>query len=114
MTSIQATIGSLGDPYKDGTPNLEIKIDAKLAAGQRFVASVQTTVVLRIQGTDYIGSVLAHKPEHKVVWISPTIQTLKGERLRLGEILSDAGYAANDQIQLSIQTPVVIEVGHMA
>ena len=114
MSTIQGTVRSRSKRTESRTPDLEITIDAHIAAKQMFVQPERTEVVLRIDSVDYIGAVLAHKPEHKSVWISPTIRKLSGERLKLRDVLEKAGFAANSRVQLTTQSQIVIEVSRQA
>ena len=105
--TLEAKVGSLGAPYADGTPNLEIKLPAAHAVGQPFVSSDRTTVTLRVAGQDYGGSVLANKPDHDTVWFSPTLAGPGGERTTLGRVLTAAGFNANDSVSLRVSGTVV-------
>lgn len=108
MTSIlEAKVGSLGDPYADGTPKLEITLPAARAVGQPFVRPERTEVTLRVAGTDYAGAVLANKPKHDTVWFSPTLKRSGGERLTLGRVLTEAGFQATDPIRLVVSETVI-------
>lgn len=107
-SDVAAKVGSLGAPYVDGTPKLELKLPAADAIGQPFVSPERTTVTLRIDGQDYDGAVLANKPEHDTVWFSPTLFSQTGEKLTLGKVLTAAGFKANDCVLLS--TKIVVEV----
>ena len=104
---LEAKVGSLGKPYADGTPNLEIKLPAAHAAGQPFVSSERTSVKLRIAGEDYTGSFLANKPEHDTVWLSPTLTGPGGERTSLGRVLTTAGFSANDSVSLRVSGTII-------
>ena len=106
---LEAKIGSLGEPYSDGTPNLEIKLSAGRAVGQTFVSSDPTPVTVRVAGEDYSGHVLANKPEHKLAWFSPTLAGAGGERTSLGRVLTAAGFQVNDTVSLAV-TGTVVEV----
>ncbi len=105
--TLEATVGSLGAPYADGTPNLEIKLHAAQAAGQPFVSPERTSVTLRVAGEDFAGSVLANKPDHDTVWFSPTLTGPGGERTSLGRVLSAAGFSANDSVSLRVSGTIV-------
>lgn len=116
----EATVGSLGGSYADGTPKLEIKIPAARAGGQSFVGPEEMAVTLRIAGQDYLGHVLANKPGHAFVWFSPTVFGAGGERKTLGRVLTAAGFRANDRVRLSVSgrvvevAPAVCEQGRSA
>ena len=98
----EATVGSLGKPYADGTPNLELKLSASCAAGQPFVGTKPTIVSMRVDGRNYSGKVLANKSKHDLIWFSPTLRGMNGKRTTLGRVLTAAGFSKNDTISLSV------------
>ena len=105
---LEAVIRDLGKPpYADGAPQLEINLPAEHAVGQAFVQSERTSITLRVAGKDYAGGVLANKPDHKIVWFSPTLTGPGGERMTLGRVLTDAGFSANDRVRLVVMGTIV-------
>ena len=66
----------------------------------------ETTIALAISGKDYRGTILANTPEHDRGWVSPKIYS-GGVRLRLGEVLTAAGFAAGDDVVLEVNGAVV-------
>ena len=104
---LEAKVGTLGDSYADGTPNLEIKLPAGRAVGQAFVNPAETPITLRVAGRDYSGHVLANKPDHELVWISPTLRGSGGERTTLGRVLTAAGFHSKDAVSLSVSGTLI-------
>jgi succinylglutamate desuccinylase len=106
--AISGKVASLGKPYADGTPNLEINFTVNQASGLAILNPDRTSITLRIGGRDYTGSVLANKPKHDKAWISPTIHDSSGRRLTLGKVLTEAGFQENDVVRLQVTGTVVV------
>ncbi len=98
---INGIVRRLGEPYSDGTPRLELHIPIERANGLPFQFNVPVPIQLNIGQVEYRAE-LRSTTENKYIWVSSKIHSLSGERQKLGRVLTDAAFRANDRVQLMV------------
>lgn len=100
---LYAKVRDLGHPYADGTPKLEINLPTDSAAGLPFRLGERVPICLRVGGRVYEAG-LRSTSQHDKVWFSPDLAAGGAERTTLGEVLTAAGFRANDSVRLIATT----------
>ena len=98
---INGVVRCLGEPYSDGTPRLELHVSIERAHGLPFQFNVPVPIQLKIGLAEYRAE-LRSTTENKYIWVSSKIYSSSGERQKLGRVLTDASFRANDRVQLMI------------
>lgn len=98
---INGVVRCLGVPYADGTPRLELHVSIESAHGLPYQFNVPVPIQLKIGLTEYRAE-LRSTSENKYIWVSSKIYLLSGERQKLGRVLADAGYRANERVLLMV------------
>lgn len=98
---INGVIRCLGIPYADGTPRLELHVSIERAHGLPFQFNVPVPIQLNIGLAEYRAE-LRSTSENKYIWVSSKIYSSRGERLKLGRVLTDAAFQANDRVHLMV------------
>src|SRR5437773_1714947 len=96
-----AVVRDLGEPYADGTPQLEINLPVERATGLPFQTGERMAIRLRVRDREYDAGLRA-TPRHAKVWVCPDLYATGGERTTLGRVLTDAGFRANDPVRLAV------------
>lgn len=98
---INGVVRCLGDPYSDGTPRLELHIPIERAYGLPFQFNMPVPIQLRIGLIEYRAE-LRSTTANKYIWVSSKIYSSNGDRQKLGRVLTDAAFQANDRVQLMV------------
>jgi len=96
---IDGVVRDLSKDYADGTPNFEIHVPMDRADGLPYQIGERVKVSVNIGGVEYQAGLRA-TTENKYAWVCPDLYASDGQRLKLGRLLIDAGYKANDQVHL--------------
>jgi len=98
---VHGIVNSLGDPYKDQTPNLEIRVSLSKAAGLPHEVGKQVPVALKLGKRWYDGKI--HATERtKFAYLSPTL-TREGKESTLGHVLKSLQVGMNARVQLKVR-----------
>ena len=89
----------LGAPYSDGSPRLEIHIPISESYCLPFRFGVRVPIRIAIGEIEYLGG-LRSTSSNLYTWICPDIYYPDGKRVTLGQMLTSAGFQANDQVEL--------------
>lgn len=99
---INGAVRCVGEPYSDGTPRLELHIPIDRAHGLPFQFNIPVPIQLQI-GLEEYRAELRSTTENKYIWVSSKIHSLNGERQKLGRILTDAAFRANDRVRIMVE-----------
>jgi len=99
---ISGNVRDLGRTYKNGFPVLEIHVPINRANGLPYQTGRRVPVNLNINGIEYLAG-LRSTSANGYVWICPDIYRSRDERYTLGWVLTEAGYKANDSVQLLVK-----------
>lgn len=99
---INGAVRCVGEPYSDGTPRLELHIPLNRAHGLPFQFNIPVPIQLQIGPEEYRAE-LRSTTANKYIWVSSKIHSLNGERQKLGRILTNAAFRANDRVRIMIE-----------
>jgi len=99
---VDAVIRKLGLVYTDGTPNMEIHVSMKKAEGLPLRIGERVPIRLQIDGIEYQAGLRATQ-RNKYAWVCPNMYEPGNEPTKLGRVLLEAGFQANDRVQLQVE-----------
>lgn len=98
---VDGVVRNLGQPYANGTPRLEIHVPMGRAEYLPVRTGERVPVRLHIAGAEYAAG-LRSTPDNKYAWVCPDVRGSGDEATTLGRVLSDAGFRANEPVQLLV------------
>ena len=106
----QITIRDLSRPYKDGTPNLEIRVDKNIAIQIGFDPNGQTPIDIDLFGNSLKGKIhLTYNCDF--AWVSPIVFSSDGKENRIPYLLRDLRITNKSKILAKI-TKSKLKLGH--
>jgi hypothetical protein len=99
ITEIDATIGGLGNKYKDGIESFEIRINRKYETSLPCENGKRININLKINSTIYLAG-LRVTLKGKNILISPDLLNSDNEDVRLVDLMLKNGYRKNEKIIL--------------
>ncbi len=103
--AVEGAVRDLGRPYADGTPKLEIRIELKQANELAFPIGQRVPIKLRIGTTDFLAGLRSTPRSYFSICLD--LFGSGGEQIKLGKVLSRAGYEANDPVRLIVKGDLI-------
>ncbi len=101
--AVDAILSSNGrsKAYKDGTPNLDVRVPRNRARPLPFRIDKSVSIRLRIGRTEYRAK-LSSTRGSAYVWIKPDLIGPEGKEYKLGRILTEASFKPNERVRLIV------------